>query len=109
MEDLLADAEAELYTADPDRFTQRRSELVAQAREAGQGDAARRIAALRKPTRSAWAVNRLVRTDPQARPRRLQSAPFVDLRSLRCFVWKIRCLPCSPCSPWLEDWDKVLP
>jgi hypothetical protein len=67
--DLLADAEAELYTADPDRFTQRRGELVAQAREAGQGDAAKRIAGLRKPTRSAWVVNRLVRTDTDARSR----------------------------------------
>jgi len=67
--DLLADAEAELYTADPDRFTQRRGELVAQAREAGQSDTAKRIAGLRKPTRSAWVVNRLVRTDPDARSR----------------------------------------
>jgi hypothetical protein len=69
MSDLLADAEAELYTADPDRFTQRRAELAAQAREAGQPAEAKRIAGLRKPTRSAWAVNRLVRTDPKARSR----------------------------------------
>jgi hypothetical protein len=67
--DLLAEAEAELYTADPGRFTQRRAELADQAREAGQSDAAKRIAGLRKPTRSAWAVNRLVRTDPPARSR----------------------------------------
>ena len=69
MSDLLAGAEAELYTADPSRFTQRRGELAALAREAGQPDAAKRIAGLRKPTRSAWAVNRLVRTDPEARSR----------------------------------------
>jgi hypothetical protein len=67
--DLLAEAEAELYTADPDRFTQRRSELAAQAREAGQAGAAKQIAGLRKPTRSAWVVNRLVRTDPDVRSR----------------------------------------
>jgi hypothetical protein len=67
--DLLADAEAELYTADPDLFTQRRAELAARAREAGEPQAAKRITALRKPTRSAWAVNRLVRTDPEARSR----------------------------------------
>jgi hypothetical protein len=67
--DLLADAVAELYDADPDDFTQRRQELTAQAREAGQSAAAKQIAGLRKPTRSAWVVNRLVRTDPDAAPR----------------------------------------
>ena len=29
---------------------------------------AKQIAALRKPTRSAWAVNRLVRADPEVAP-----------------------------------------
>ena len=67
--DLLADAVAELYQADPDDFTQRRAELVAQAREAGQAAAAKQIAALRKPTRSAWVVNRLVRADPEVTSR----------------------------------------
>jgi hypothetical protein len=69
MSELLADAEAELYVADPDRFTQRRSELAARAREAGESAAAKQIAGLRKPTRSAWVVNRLVRTHPEARAR----------------------------------------
>jgi hypothetical protein len=64
MGDLLADAQAQLYGADPDRFTERRGELATQAREAGEQAAAKKIAALRKPTRSAWAVNRLVRADP---------------------------------------------
>jgi hypothetical protein len=67
--DLLADAVAELYQADPDDFTQRRTELAAQAREAGQAATAKQIAALRKPTRSAWVVNRLVRTDPEVTSR----------------------------------------
>jgi len=67
--DLLADAEAELYTADPDGFTARRTELAAQARDAGEPAAAKQIAALRKPTRSAWVVNRLVRSDPEVRSR----------------------------------------
>ena len=40
-----------------------------QAREAGQSAAAKQIAGLRKPTRSAWVVNRLVRTDPDVAPR----------------------------------------
>ena len=62
--DLLAAAAAELYSADPDEFVQRRSALVSRAREAGQAAAGRRIAALRKPTRSAWVVNQLARSDP---------------------------------------------
>ena len=69
MSDLLADAVAELYDADPDDFTQRRQELAAAAREAGQSAAAKQISALRKPTRSAWVVNRLVRADSEVAPR----------------------------------------
>ncbi len=65
MTDLLADAKAELYQGDPEQFMARRGELVAQAREAGQADVAKQIGALRKPTRSAWVVNRLVRADPE--------------------------------------------
>ena len=69
MADLLADAEAELYTADPDGFTQRRQELAASARDAGEPAVAKKITALRKPTRSAWVVNRLARSDPEVRSR----------------------------------------
>ena len=64
--DLLDEAAAELYTADPDGFIERRQELAGRAREAGQAAVARQIAALRKPTRSAWVVNRLARSDPEA-------------------------------------------
>jgi hypothetical protein len=64
--DLLDEAAAELYSADPEEFTRRRQELTARAREAGQAAAARQIAALRKPTRSAWVINRLARADPDA-------------------------------------------
>jgi hypothetical protein len=69
MSDLLADATAELYQADPEAFMPRRAELVAQAREAGEAAAAKQIGVLRKPTRSAWVVNRLVRNDPGVRDR----------------------------------------
>ena len=62
--DLLSEAVAELYSSDPDEFVERRGALVARAREAGQAPAAKQIASLRKPTRSAWVVNRLVRADP---------------------------------------------
>ena len=79
MSDLLADAEAELYDADPDGFTARRAELAAGARDAGEPLAAKQIAALRKPTRSAWVVNRLVRSDPEVRSR--LDALAADLRA----------------------------
>ena len=69
MTDLLADATAELYQGDPGEFMARRVELVAQAREAGQAAVAKQIGALRKPTRSAWVVNRLVRADPEVTAR----------------------------------------
>ncbi len=78
MSDLLAEAEAELYEADPDGFTARRAELAAGARDAGEPAAAKQIAALRKPTRSAWVVNRLVRSDPEVRTR--LGALAADLR-----------------------------
>jgi hypothetical protein len=62
--DLLSEAAAELYSSDPDEFVERRGALAARAREAGQAPVAKQIAALRKPTRSAWVINRLVRADP---------------------------------------------
>jgi len=69
MTDPLADAKAELYGGDPDDFMARRQELTGRAREAGEAAAAKQIAALRKPTRPAWVVNRLVRTDPDVTAR----------------------------------------
>jgi hypothetical protein len=67
--DLLADAAAELYQLDPDEFMPRRKDLADQARAAGHPDAAKQITGLRKPTRSAWVVNRLVRADPEVTSR----------------------------------------
>ena len=78
-DDLLRAAADELYAADLDSFTERRKVLAAGARAAGEPAAAKEIAALRKPTRSAWAVNRLVRADPSV-PGRL-SALAGDLRA----------------------------
>ena len=68
--DRVAAAAAELYGADPEAFTERRKALAAAARTAGDKSAATAIAALRKPTRAAWVVNRLARADPDA-PARL--------------------------------------
>jgi hypothetical protein len=89
MTDLLADAVAELYEADPDEFTQRRQDLADRAREVGQPAVAKQIAGLRKPTRSAWVVNRLVRADPQVTSRlaalaaELRDGPSMDGTRIR--------------------------
>jgi hypothetical protein len=68
--ELLSEAVAELYASDPEAFTERRAVLAAQARAAGERSAAKEIAGLRKPTRSAWVINQLVRADPSV-PSRL--------------------------------------
>jgi hypothetical protein len=68
-DDRLAAATAELYEAAPEAFTERRGQLAAAARDAGDRAAARAIAALRRPTRAAWVVNRLARADPGAPPK----------------------------------------
>jgi hypothetical protein len=60
----LASATAELYSAPPQEFTQRRKDLAAAARAAGDRETARRITGLRKPTRAAWVVNHLARAEP---------------------------------------------
>jgi hypothetical protein len=64
--DRVAAAADELYGADPGEFTDRRKALADAARTAGDTAAAKRIAALRKPTRAAWVVNQLARADPDA-------------------------------------------
>lgn len=56
----------QLYAAPPARFTPLRSELVAEARSAGDKDLAMSIGALRKPTVAAWAVNHFVRGSGEA-------------------------------------------
>jgi hypothetical protein len=56
----------QLYAADPAEFTDRRADLVAQARATGDKTGARAIGALRRPTRGAWVVNQLARADPDA-------------------------------------------
>ncbi|MGO8982999.1 MAG: hypothetical protein ACLQER_27620 [Streptosporangiaceae bacterium] len=64
--DRLQEAVAELYSSDPDTFVERRKALAAEARAAREDAVARQIAALRKPTRSAWMINQLARSDPGA-------------------------------------------
>ncbi len=71
-DDVVLEAIEELYSVDPDDFMQRRTALAAQARSSDNDNdkaAAKDIAELRKPTRSAYALNLLVRSDPEAAPR----------------------------------------
>jgi hypothetical protein len=68
-DDRLAAAVAELYEGAPEAFTGRRGELATAARAAGDRAAAKAIGALRRPTRVAWVVNRLARSDPGAASR----------------------------------------
>lgn len=57
----LGSAADELYAIDPDAFIARRAQIVKELRAAKQREAANRVAALRRPTRSAWLVNLLAR------------------------------------------------
>jgi len=54
-----------LYEAHPDGFVAARAAAVADARKAGDRDAAKRYAALRKPTVAAWLVNLLALRRPE--------------------------------------------
>jgi len=54
----------ELYAAPPSSFTQLRTDAVKEARGRGDRELAKAIGALRKPTRSAWVLNQLVRSSP---------------------------------------------
>ena len=48
-----------LYAADPEGFVAARKRLASELRAAGRREEARRVAALRRPTRAAWALNRV--------------------------------------------------
>lgn len=54
-----------LYVAPPDGFVPARAAAVAAARKSGDREAARRLAALRKPTVAAWLVNLLALRRPE--------------------------------------------
>ena len=59
----------ELFAAKPDDFTVLRTKLAAAAKKSGDADAAKQIAAARKPTTAAWVVNRLVLSDSTVKNR----------------------------------------
>jgi hypothetical protein len=54
-----------LYEASPDGFVAGRATAIADARRAGDKEAAKRYAALRKPTVAAWLVNLLALRRPE--------------------------------------------
>jgi hypothetical protein len=54
----------ELYASSPDEFIDRRTQRVAEARQAGDRATAKQISQLRRPTRTAWMVNLLARANP---------------------------------------------
>ena len=56
----------DLYGAPLDRFVPERTELVRALRKEGHRDQAAEVAALRKPSVAAWAVNQLVRTQSRS-------------------------------------------
>ncbi|WP_255506054.1 hypothetical protein [Mycolicibacterium sp. 018/SC-01/001] len=72
--DAVSDALDALYSARPQDFTARRTELAAAAKRAGDAATAKQIGASRKPTVAAWVVN-LVALKGTAR------AQLTDLRS----------------------------
>ncbi|MGV0742913.1 hypothetical protein [Mycolicibacterium sp. XJ870] len=70
MKNLKGDADLDsLYGTRPEEFIARRKELAAAARERGDAEAAKVIAAARRPTTAAWVVNLLALTDATVRPR----------------------------------------
>jgi hypothetical protein len=56
---------ADLYGLPPEEFTSARNELARELKRGGKKEAAAEVAALRKPTRSVWAVNQIARRMPQ--------------------------------------------
>ena len=54
-----------LYEAPPDGFVAGRAAAIAEAKQAGDTETARRLAALRKPTVAAWLVNLLALRRPE--------------------------------------------
>jgi hypothetical protein len=58
-----------LYAVRPEEFTALRTRLAKEAKGRGDTEAAKRIAAARKPTAAAWVVNSLVHSDENVRDR----------------------------------------
>ena len=73
----------ELFTAPPEGFTEARNALAKRLKDQGDAGSARRVGALRKPVRSAWAVNRLAHDDRSAVEELLQVGERLRLAQRR--------------------------
>ena len=73
----------ELFTAPPEGFTEARNALAKQLKDQGDAGSARRVGALRKPVRSAWAVNRLAHENRAAVEELLQVGERLRLAQRR--------------------------
>ncbi|MGH2580886.1 MAG: hypothetical protein ACRDGP_08590, partial [Actinomycetota bacterium] len=73
----------ELFTAPPEGFTQARNALAKRLKDQGDAGSARLVGALRKPVRSAWAVNRLAHEDRSAVEELLQVGEQLRLAQRR--------------------------
>ena len=73
----------ELFTAPPEGFTEARNALAKYLKDQGDAGSARRVGALRKPVRSAGAVNRLAHEDRSAVEELLQVGEQLRLAQRR--------------------------
>ncbi len=64
---------ADLYVLPLDRFTAARDSLARRLKTDGDEEGSRRVAAMRKPSVAAWALNRAAREDPRAVSRLIES------------------------------------
>ncbi len=81
---LVRDDEVEaLFAVAPDEFTAARDGLVKRLRAAGEREAAKTVAGLRRPKLAAWAVNHLTRTDPAAVEALLEAGAAVQEQQRR--------------------------
>ncbi len=73
----------DLFVAPPEGFTEARNALAKRLKDQGDAGSARRVGALRKPVRSAWAVNRLAHEDRSAVEELLQVGEQLRLAQRR--------------------------
>lgn len=82
----------ELYGLAPEAFVTRRNELAREAKADGDRELAARIAKLRRPTQSAWAINQWVRVNPDESALIAELASELTAAQRRSAVDKMRAL-----------------
>src|SRR6266508_1645768 len=86
----------DLFTAPPEGFAQARDALSKRLKDQGDAGSARRVGALRKPVRSAWAVNRLAHEDRSAVEELLQVGEQLRLAQRRALSGGVASLKVVP-------------